>query len=58
MLILSPQHWDLFLRGAVAGLLLAGCVSSAAWLWAAARALFDDGFAFVGWVADVLAATP
>ncbi|MBL0086921.1 MAG: helix-turn-helix transcriptional regulator [Ideonella sp.] len=106
MLILSPQHWDLFLRGAVAGLLLhhvvhllcpgprpaarlalaafalsvlaylfcqqaqvllnlprplawlllAGCVSSPAWMWAASRALFDDGFTFVGWVAAALLA--
>jgi AraC-like DNA-binding protein len=30
--------------------LLAMCVSSTAWLWVAARALFDDGFRFSPWV--------
>lgn len=37
--------------------LLLACVGSAAWLWAATRGLFDDGFRFSTPVAAVIAAT-
>lgn len=40
----------------LAWLLLALCVTSTAWLWMAARALFDDGFALRGWMIAAIVA--
>lgn len=48
----------LFLPRALAYALLVGCVGGAAWLWVAARALFDDHFRWSAWmVLPLLAVT-